>query len=460
MLSTPSTILPLIIILTSLLTPIYATPTPEPTSVWAINIDNGPAPPPEEGPPLSAHATRDPALLKYQITGIVAAYLCCLFAVTILVTYGRRLRRKQLSSDQSLSMEMVKPAAKVNQAALGTGPSPISPRKEGFRPWVSPAQGHQHKQSQVSVSTVDEKVVEAHKARDMDDLEKLYAAVLLQDEQSSHHARVGSRGDQTQTSSVYSQGPAELQHLGNIGQAVPLSPTSPVPGVNPTPIEENFQTTTAKSSPPPKAVRASPKPLTFAGHNRIGSENSARSRPSKISVRGREISTPMGSADLRESAAYSDEAPLSPRLYTPGPPPPTPGHKSAAAQAREVDGQRHSRFHLPSAISNIGRNTPTATNSTGSLPFRQNYSDSMKSAPATKTTFLDKRENLLHSGPKTGVPFTPYSPYMPYTPLTPVTPRVLIGKDERKRKQKKAAMKVVTEDDLVASDDDMWSTTR
>jgi hypothetical protein len=455
MLSAPSKTINLIALLASLLTPTWATP----TSIWHISIDNGPAPPPDKGPPLSAKATRDPALLKYQVVGIVAAYLCCLFAVTILVTFGRRLRRRQLSSDQSLSMEMVKPAAKVNQAALGTGPRPISPRKEGFRPWVSPAQGHQHKQSQVSVSTVDETVVEAHKAKDMDDLEKLYAAVRLHDEQSSHHARIGSRGDQTQTSSVYSQAPTELQHLSSIGQAVPLSPTSPVPGVNPTPIEENFQTTTARSSPPPKTFKRSPGPLSFTGHNRIDSANSNRSRPSKISVRGQEISTPMGSADLRESAAYSDEAPLSPRLYTPGPPPPTPGSKSAAAQAREMDGQRRSKFHLPSALSNIGRNAVSA-NSTGSLPFRQNYADSLKSAPATKTTFLDKREAPLHSGPRTGVPFTPYSPYMPYTPLTPVTPRVLVGKEERKRKQKKAAMKVVTEDDLVLSDDDMWSTVR
>lgn len=172
----------------------------------------------------------------------------------------------------------------------------------------------------------------------------------------------------------------------------------------------------------------------------------------------------MGSADLRNSVAYSEEAPLSPRLYTPGPPPPTPSQKSAAAQAREVDSapqqQRHSRYHLPNPLSNIGRNT-TATNSTGSLPFRQVYADSMQSAPATKTTFLDKRENVLQSsGPKTGVPFTPYSPYMPYTPVTPVTPRRLVTKEERKRKDKKAAMRVVSEDDMVASDDEVWSTVR
>jgi hypothetical protein len=455
MLSALSVTFNFVALLSWLLASTYATP----TSIWHISIDNGPAPPPNKGPPLSANASRDPALLKYQIVGIVAAYLCCLCAVTVLVTYGRRLRRKQLSSDLSLSMEMVKPAAKVNQDAMGTGPSPISPRKEGFRPWVRPGQGHQSTTSQVSVSTVDEKVVEAHKAKDMDDLERLYAAVLLQDEQSSQHARAGLRGDQTQTSSVYSQAPTELQHLSSIGQAVPLSPTSPVPGVAATPIEENFQTTTARSSPPPRSIRASPKPLNLTQHNRADSSNSARPRPSKISVRGREISTPMGSADLRESVAYSDEAPLSPRLYTPGPPPPTPGHKSAAAQAREMDGQRHSKFHLPSALSKSGRTT-SATNSTRSLPFRQNYADSLKSAPATKTTFLDKRETNLQSGPKTGVPFTPYSPYMPYTPLTPVTPRVLIGKEERKRKQKKTAMKVVSEDDLVASDDDMWSTVR
>ena len=455
MLSALSVTFNFLVLLTWLLTSTCATP----TSIWHISIDKGPAPPPDKGPPLSANASRDPALLKYQIVGIVAVYLGCLCAVTVLVTYGRRLRRKQLSSDQSLSMEMVMPAARLNQDAMGTGPSPVSPRKEGFRPWVRASQGHQSKISQVSVSTVDEKVVEAHKAKDMDDLERLYAAVLLQDEQTSQHTRARLRGDQTQTSSVYSQAPTELQHLSSIGQAVPLSPTSPVPGVAPTPIEENFQST-VRASPPPRSIRASPKPLNLTTqHNRGDSANSTRPRPSKISVRGREISTPMGSADLRESVAYSDEAPLSPRLYTPGPPPPTPGHKSAAAQAREVDSQRHSKFHLPTRLSIAGRTT-SATNSTGSLPFRQNYADSMKSAPATKTTFLDKRETHLQSGPRTGVPFTPYSPYMPYTPLTPVTPRVLVGKEERKRKQKKAAMKVVSEDDLVASDDDMWSTVR
>jgi hypothetical protein len=434
-----------------------------PTSIWHISIDEGPAPPPDKGPPLSAHATRDPAILKYQIVGIVAAYLLCLCIATVVITYGRRLRRKNQTSDQSLSMEMVKPSAKVNQAALGTGPSPVSPRREDYKPWVSSAQGHQYKESQVTVSTVDEKVVEAHKARDMDELERLYAAVMVHDEQASQHARTGSR---TAQSSVYSQGPAELQHPDSIGQAIPLSPTSPTRGVAqtpieaPTPIEEHFQATAARSTPPPGSIRSSPpKPQVTTGQMQIDPMNSTRPRPSKISVRGQPISTPMGSADLRESVAYSDEAPLSPRLYTPGPPPPTPGQQSAATQARQPEGQRRSKFHLPSALSNLGRN-PAANNSSGSLPFRQVYSDSLKSAPATRTTFLDKRESILHPGPRTGVPFTPYSPYMPYTPVTPVTPRMLVTKEERKRKQKKAAMKVVSEDDLVGSDDDMWSTVR
>lgn len=453
MLSDPSSLLRLIALFAVLPTLTLAVP----TSIWHISIDEGPAPPPSKGPPLSAHATRDPAIIKYQVVGVVGAYLLCLCIATSVIVYGRRIRRRTQTSDQSLSMEMVKPIAKVNQAALGTGLSPLSPRRDGYRQWVNPGQGHQYKQSQVSVSTVDEKVVEEHKARDMDELEKLYAAVMLHDEQSSQHARTGSR---TAQSSVYSQGPAELQYLNNIGQAVPLSPTTSTRAVASTPIEEHFQTTTARSTPPPRSMRASPpKSLMSVGHTRVDSANSTRPRPSRISVRGQPISTPIGSADLRESAAYSDEAPLSPRIYTPGPPPPTPGQQSAAAQARQAEGQRHSKFHLPSALQNIGR-TNTSTNSTGSLPFRQVYSDSMKSAPATKTTFLDKRESILHPGPKTGIPFTPYSPYMPYTPVTPVTPRMLVTKEERKRKQKKAAMKVVCEDDMVADDDDMWSTAK
>lgn len=80
----------------------------------------------------------------------------------------------------------------------------------------------------------------------------------------------------------------------------------------------------------------------------------------------------------------------------------------------------------------------------------------MRSAPPTKTTFLEKRTSILGVHPKTGVPQTPYSPYTPFTPMTPVTPRHLVSREDRKRNKKKEGLKVLSEDDLVKDDEDMW----
>lgn len=106
----------------------------------------------------------------------------------------------------------------------------------------------------------------------------------------------------------------------------------------------------------------------------------------------------------------------------------------------------------------IGSDDSSAGNiSTKVLPFRQFYQDTMKSAPPTKTTFLDRRVSVMN-GPKTGVPRTPYSPYCPSTPMTPVTPRRLLGKEELKKNKKAYALKVVKENEMVQSDNDMWGT--
>ena len=141
---------------------------------------------------------------------------------------------------------------------------------------------------------------------------------------------------------------------------------------------------------------------------------------------------------------------MSPRYYNPGPPPPTPGQKSAVATVHEVE-----KRGPPAPLS---LRSAAASNSSNSLPFRQMYNEALKSAPPTKTTFVDRRESVLGVHPKTGVPQTPYSPYMPFTPMTPVTPRSLVTKKElkeRKKKEKKEGLKVLSEDDMVVSDEDM-----
>lgn len=101
--------------------------------------------------------------------------------------------------------------------------------------------------------------------------------------------------------------------------------------------------------------------------------------------------------------------------------------------------------------------TVNTTNSNAkALPFRQFYGESLKSAPPTKTTFLEKRQTVR--GPMTGVPKTPYSPYCPSTPMTPITPRRLLNKQEIKQNKKQYALKVVAENDMVKDDGDMWGT--
>ena len=436
-------------LLTGLLLALQVTSTRAlPTSIWHISILESPAPPPDQGPPLSAGALRDKSKLPAEIGGIVGAYCLCA-AVALLLTFivGRRLRRRAETSNRSLSMEMVKP--RVDQAALGVGLSPDSPVRMWPSPttttdvhtWTSPS-GHHYQRSLASVSTFDETVVEADRAKGQSDLERLYAAVMAHDDQKSRKEPTISETEQVTPTSLR-QYPTEFQHLRNQGPK-PQTLSHPLA---PSPVEHHPEHgTTSRAS---SRFSRTPLPFLSSVHSRASSANSNKTRPQRISIRGQPISSPIGSPDLAQSVAYNDEQPLSPRLYAPGPPPAIPENKSLAAPPR--DGRGLKRAPVPAPLS-----TRSATNSSNmSLPFRQ-YTTPLQSAPSTKTTFLERRESKLHTVPRTGVPSTPYSPYMPFTPITPITPGRLVTKEERKRNQKKNGLKVLVEDDLVKNDEDMW----
>jgi len=93
--------------------------------IWVINIDNTPAPSPEDGPPLSYNAVRDKAQLPYEIVGVIGAYVAFVFLTsTLLLTLGRRLRqqaRRMIDRDPN-DTEMRKPVANA------TGPSNLAHR--------------------------------------------------------------------------------------------------------------------------------------------------------------------------------------------------------------------------------------------------------------------------------------------------------------------------------------------
>lgn len=444
-----------------LITSAIASPVPQcgGHSVWDICVDEGPAPSPQDGPPLSAHAIRDKSKLKYEVIGIVGAYLAWLVVALFLIfVVGKRLRRGAQTSNRSLSMEMIK-SATMRQEQSNVSPGPLSPGKmASLKAWAG-SRGHSHKQSDITVSTINEKQVEMDRQRNMDEMTRLYAAVMVHDEERSQKTRYSghaspesprspqnySRPTQREpTPPMSPQYPPEFQHLRNAVAQAQTNAYGMSHSMAPTQPEDPYSTTTSRAS-----TRVKASPLSFISTNKSDS----RSRQGHVSVRDMPISQPIGSADLSNASQYSEEAPLSPRLYNPGPPPPTPGQKSAAAQAREIDAIRPQK-HTPAALSLSGQTMHN--NSSGSLPFRQMYQESMKSAPATKTTFLDKKEINMGTHPQTGVPRTPYSPYTPFTPMTPITPRTLMSRKDMKRQKKEKGLKVLSEDDMVKSDEDTW----
>ena len=472
-----------------------------PKDIWHISILNSPAPPRESGPPLSAHNLRDPKYLPLQIGGIAGAYLIWLiFIGTALLIVGRNLRRKAQMSPKTLAMEMMKPVK--SDVSKAFDPSPISPpnrypyakspastvdTKElwpspdrsriGFG-WSKANKGHSKQVSmQSSVVTINEDVVEDHRARAQDDMERLYAAVMEQDEKKSTAAQSARSSQQTQVN------PPEFQHLrGNtLTSQSPLSPTLPEP--------PRFDT----KSPYKKSNRPTPIATTISrGSSRSSVSSFVKKRQG--SVRDLALSPPMGSPELVPDyvSMYGESEPLSPRLYEPGPPPMTPPAREARVQAQRMEAlrmpprQANAREPSPpkTSVPNLqpppmhdysGRKrtpaplslktTQSSHGSSGSLPLRsaplplRAQHGAMRPPSMIKATVVESKPRHQGPGaptPRTGVPITPYSPYMPFTPLTPMTPSRLVTRAERKQKAKEDGRRVLTQEDRVEEEGDMW----
>lgn len=412
----------------------------------------------------SAHIVRrNNNELKYEVAEIVGAYLFWLFLTgLVILLVGKRLRRKQQSSNRTLGMQMINKTSKPTLREIEAGPrspmGPLSPKSPGkmlsLKSW---AMGHnKSKQSDSSFSTlatkVDERVIDEDKSRNMDEMAKLYAAVMAHDEERGSNLARSSAG----SSPIIDDGPVtpkspsyppEMAHPAYIPPGSPKSyPISHYEPMPPPPMPmENDEQQLLSDEPTPRKNKNAALSILSSTTSRFTSSTTPRGRPSPITVRGQPISKPLGSADLRQSAMSPSATSIASTVYTPGPPPPTPGRVPAPI-AEEFE--MHGRPQLTSLASS------SSTKEVKPLPFRQ-YQDPLKSAPATKTTFLDRRTSAMN-GPKTGVPKTPYSPYCPTTPMTPITPRRLLNKEEIKKNKKQYAMKVVAENDLVQSDNDMW----
>ncbi|RMZ77837.1 hypothetical protein DV737_g4170, partial [Chaetothyriales sp. CBS 132003] len=381
-------------------------------------------------------ALRDRSKLKYEIIGIVGAYLVCVtVSLFLILVIGKRLRRRTQTSNRSLKMEMLKTASD----SLQVPPGPKSPGKmASLKSWATGGR-HSHKKSDATISSVDEKVVDMDRQRNMEEMTNLYAVVMAHDvakpRATQSHNQDSPVSPQTPASPVNTtqraypiptppmspQYPPEFQHLRSaVAQAqLAAQPLPPPPPIPPTIVDDRSVTTSRAST-----KQGTPLSASSGKNSRSGSSQSTKPRPGHISIRGLPISRPMGSADLARSANYSDEMPLSPRLYNPGPPPPTPGKQKPAPVEKSGEPEAPRR-RLPAELSLSGKLTPNS--SATSLPFRDLYG---------------------------GVPATPYSPYTPFTPMTPITPRLLTKKEMRK-KRKEDGLAVLSEDDMVKSDEEI-----
>ncbi|KAA8577288.1 hypothetical protein EYC84_007260 [Monilinia fructicola] len=310
-----------------------------------LGIDWSPAPPPESGPPLSAGASRNKALLPAQIGGIVGAYLFSLCVVgTLIIILGRRLRRQVELEARALEVELVD-SAFAGVYTGSSGPTPISPAnlrnfswpspdKKYFapainpdpsafvfppihesytNPYVYPAQRqhsvHQSTYSHQSNPSVDNKVVEADREMMSRNLEDLYAHVMEQEEAKAAGVDVRSMPPPKVPGGVSATATQQVQ------------PSSKKLGKHkPSEINTSDNKSNKTSSRASSIISALTSPRS-APRSPVS--------PRRKGIRGLRISSPIATPHSTTfSHAASDEEPLTPRGYVHRAPPPIPRNQA------------------------------------------------------------------------------------------------------------------------------------
>lgn len=464
---------------------------------YPLGIEWGPSPSAENGPPLSAGASRDKSLLPAQIGGIVGAYIISVAIVALaLLLIGRKFRREVQYSPKALDIEMVQPQNK----AYGIDPSPISPIRtpNGSRNFSWPSPEKTDRNPYVFPSTnrspitppgigdpyVDTRIVDADRDMLQRDLEDIYAHVM-------EHEEAKAAG-------------------------VNLKEMPP-----PKPLQNSPQKKTEK--PRPANINLDE---TKSLRSRTSSIMSALKSPRKKSVKSMEISSPIltpssSTFPKHHQHTSSDQEPLAPRYYSPPPPPPvptdqvpythsrdnsnvTPTSPSGLSIAEQLSQGAHNQRYRPqpsqiSTQSNRGdlsaksaestnsqtplysprlpppnqsqavaahpkpfsSNPPSNNSSTRALPFRA-FEPPLASpsflSQTTKTTVLER--TAASNGPQTGglkTPWSagavPYSPYQPFSPVMPMTPTLVTKQDRKARKKAEGRAPVM---ELIKSEDELW----
>ncbi|MCJ1288561.1 hypothetical protein MMC34_000089 [Xylographa carneopallida] len=339
-----------------------------PSSIWAINIDEDPAPSPEDGPPLSAHAIRDKAFLPLELGAVFGAYVLAIIVIgSAAFTVGRRLRRSAQTSPRTLAMEMMRPGKAIPltntispSQSNPWGPSPVSPA-DTKQMWSTPdisrgqawarANPHQKQPSvQSSVLTFNESVIEEDKSKNEIEMARLYAAVLEHDEKKKSRSLTNAQ--------PLAQHPPELQHLRRTTTSPlhsPPLPPEPMSPVSPSRTSTKSPSRTVTASPQRQTRAFRPAPISVTSptsHSRASSRTSLGSFGRKSTVRNLSISLPisppMGSPEIREDhmREYDDSEPLTPREYNPGPPPLPPYRENSVGSEQQRDLTSPKRLHF------------------------------------------------------------------------------------------------------------------
>lgn len=399
-----------------------------------------PTPSPEDGPPAAYHAVRDRNRLPYDVCGVVGGYvLTVLIWGLLLLTVGRKMRRKALNPPKQLELELQDKPTRPTVRTPGPTSPPLSARSatswlKKFKKNDSGVGSSPSSPVLQSPTSFDQKVLDAHRDQAQSDMERLYAAVMDHDakktySQVSIEEPAASDPDRRRPSAISVAHPPSHEDS-------PISPVKAIyPPNHPSAPRDRLQTTQHQHQQPPSSPRS-----ILSKRSQHSTAPSTASKSTRFNLKNLRISHPLSSK--YPGAASDDEArtPLSPRFHTSGttptsPPtqPPTPA--SPYDPAEELDSVQPLPRPAPQRI-NSAASSNTSQQQAQSLPLRS-FATPLRS-PGIQTTVLDRRVEALTLGtPKTGVPFTPYSPYMPFTPITPVTPSHLVGKRERKMKAKR-----------------------
>jgi len=476
-----------------------------------LNIDWNPAPSPEDGPPLSAGASRDKKHLPVEIGCIIGAYFFCLLIISLGLVIVKRKHRKlatEFSNIREFEMTEPQPLA-INTQFSSAAPSLKSPSRNFSRPswptqdknvptpYVFPgaATSPRSPQSPYSPQTpasiehpnVDTRIVERDQHMLQRDLEDIYAHVMEQEAAKAAGVAVETLPP-----------PSSLQSAGPVPAPAPQRNNSP-------------QKKIEKRRPSHIDVSESPN-----GHNKTASRSSSiisalmSPKKSTSALRKMRISSPIvspSSTRWQTETSGDENEPLTPRYYSPPPPPPIPKdqapsfhtrktshdappqsptrsiaqqlspygpggksafHKYNPSQASVVSSQQDPHSAVSAASNSAPFSTAgSANNSSRRLPLRQfepaltspSYSSFQQS---TKTTILERTEKP--KGPQTGglaTPWSagavPYSPYQPFTPMIPITP-TLVTREQRKMRERleKKTRGSQTPKELVKSQDEIW----